>query len=545
MHDAPTHAARWTTRTLLLIAAVLAARFVCIALVPLDLVPDEAYYWDWSRSLDWCYYSKPPMVAWLIALSTRTLGTTAWAIRLPAALCSVAAIAAVFALCRAMFSARTGFFAALAFALAPSTFLLGMIMTIDPPLVCCWSVALWCLWNALVAQRLRGTWWLAAGVAVAFGMLAKQMMVVFPLLAVVFLLTSGRHRGEFSRPWVYLFVLLALCGLAPILWWNSQHGWLIVQHSSKHFTPNQHTFDFIGTFFFFIGTQACVISPLLWPLMIAAGVVCLARFRRQPDTVRFLLLFSVVPLLGFAAMSLRQHILPNWPAVYYLAGCVFCAAWACGDVSAGTLVDRARRLFVPGLWIGGGVTAIACLLVSLAGATGMFEKQLSKQLSGWKTLGGKVEDAYRMQPGTNTLMLMAKDRELAAELGFYMPSQPRVVEWPLDIVIYSQYHLWQRGFDKTNGTWDALLVWEPQKPVKCLPVETGWFTRVDYLCAVTSGARRVDLYRCHNLSRWRAPEYHLPKKPKAIMAITNGTLTVSLPAYAPASVVLDRYLLRK
>ena len=36
---------------------------------PLDLSPDEAHYWDWSRHLDWSYYSKGPGVAWLIRLS--------------------------------------------------------------------------------------------------------------------------------------------------------------------------------------------------------------------------------------------------------------------------------------------------------------------------------------------------------------------------------------------------------------------------------------------------------------------------------------------
>src|ERR1700741_1963750 len=33
---------------------------------PLDLSPDEAHYWDWSRHLDWSYYSKGPLVAYLI-----------------------------------------------------------------------------------------------------------------------------------------------------------------------------------------------------------------------------------------------------------------------------------------------------------------------------------------------------------------------------------------------------------------------------------------------------------------------------------------------
>ncbi|MBF8261431.1 MAG: conserved membrane protein of unknown function, partial [candidate division NC10 bacterium] len=50
----------------------------------LDLAPDEAHYWTWSKRLDWSYYSKGPMVAYLIALSTRLGGDTDFYVRLPA-----------------------------------------------------------------------------------------------------------------------------------------------------------------------------------------------------------------------------------------------------------------------------------------------------------------------------------------------------------------------------------------------------------------------------------------------------------------------------
>src|SRR5579871_3391214 len=42
---------------------------------PLDLASDEAHYWDWSRELDWCYYSKGPLVAWLISGSCELFGS--------------------------------------------------------------------------------------------------------------------------------------------------------------------------------------------------------------------------------------------------------------------------------------------------------------------------------------------------------------------------------------------------------------------------------------------------------------------------------------
>ena len=58
---------RWRGSAMLVVLAVALLRVAYLAWTcPLDLAPDEAHYWDWSRHLDWSYYSKGPLVAWLI-----------------------------------------------------------------------------------------------------------------------------------------------------------------------------------------------------------------------------------------------------------------------------------------------------------------------------------------------------------------------------------------------------------------------------------------------------------------------------------------------
>ena len=37
---------------------------------PIELSVDEAQYWDWSHNIEFGYFTKPPMIAWVIALST-------------------------------------------------------------------------------------------------------------------------------------------------------------------------------------------------------------------------------------------------------------------------------------------------------------------------------------------------------------------------------------------------------------------------------------------------------------------------------------------
>src|SRR5262245_45599322 len=83
--DAPGQHAR-TLRCLppllALVGAVTVLRLVYIFwLCPYNLVEDEASYWEWSRRLDWSYYSKGPGIAWAIRAATALLGTSEAAIR--------------------------------------------------------------------------------------------------------------------------------------------------------------------------------------------------------------------------------------------------------------------------------------------------------------------------------------------------------------------------------------------------------------------------------------------------------------------------------
>ena len=52
----------------------------------LDLVGDEAHYWECGRALDWSHYGKGPGAAFVIRLFTILLGDLVWVVRLPAVL---------------------------------------------------------------------------------------------------------------------------------------------------------------------------------------------------------------------------------------------------------------------------------------------------------------------------------------------------------------------------------------------------------------------------------------------------------------------------
>src|SRR2546429_4732415 len=103
---------RWRALAALLIVGAAVLHVVYLAHdCPVDLAPDEAHYWDWSRHLDWSYYSKGPLVAYLIRFSVTVAGT--WserltgncmlAVRLPAVACGSLLLLGLYVLTRQIY----------------------------------------------------------------------------------------------------------------------------------------------------------------------------------------------------------------------------------------------------------------------------------------------------------------------------------------------------------------------------------------------------------------------------------------------------------
>src|SRR5207248_4444394 len=89
----------WRDAALLAILAAAVWRLLwLVCWCRLDLAPDEAHYWDWSRHLDWSYYSKGPLVALLIRASCALAGTNPLAVRLPAILCGTLLLVSLYVL---------------------------------------------------------------------------------------------------------------------------------------------------------------------------------------------------------------------------------------------------------------------------------------------------------------------------------------------------------------------------------------------------------------------------------------------------------------
>src|SRR2546427_9054438 len=178
------------TRPLLwLIVGTTIFRGIIGATIP--LIDDEAYYWLWAHHLDWSYLDHPPMIAYIVFLTTRVGDSAIW-IRLGSLLFGAATTYTLFLLGREMFGARAGFIAAVLFQIAPVLAGGALVATPDSPLFLAWTLASRYVWQALHGRPRR---WARGGLVVGLALLSKLYMRFFAVGVGVFL-TLYRRRGR-------------------------------------------------------------------------------------------------------------------------------------------------------------------------------------------------------------------------------------------------------------------------------------------------------------------------------------------------------------
>jgi 4-amino-4-deoxy-L-arabinose transferase-like glycosyltransferase len=323
----------WACR-LLAAGLILAAAGLHVAYLahdcPLDLSPDEAHYWDWSRHLDWSYYSKGPLIAYLIRAGCEAAGawseshtaSLAFAVRLPAVACGSLLLASLYVLTVQVYRRETLALGVVALALTTPVIAAGSsIMTIDSPYTCCWGWAL--VFGYFAAVRGASWAWPAAGAAVGLGVLAKYTMVLWLPSAGLFLLADPERRRLLVRPGFWVMTAVAGILSLPILIWNMRNGWVTFHHVANLTGDHLH---WTGPLNYLSGQVA-----LLLGFLFAAWAAAMVRYNPAVESdpgVCYLWWTSAPMFLVFFAFSIKDgggEV--NWPVTAYLSGMVLAAAW--------------------------------------------------------------------------------------------------------------------------------------------------------------------------------------------------------------------------
>lgn len=398
---------------ILLTAGLTLARLVALFRTPLELYPDEAQYWLWSRTLDFGYYSKPPMVAWAIWATTHLGGDAEVFVRMAAPLFQAGATLCAFAVGRRLYGGPAGLAAAALYALMPGVQLSALVVATDAPMLFYLGLSLLAyvgLQSATGGRRLG----LSAGLGAALGLafLSKYAAVYFLIGLVLHLALSREARRAWSPPSAAAAIAVFTAVLAPNLIWNANHGFATLHHTAANAAWGQRAIPFNPRgLASFLVTQFGVFGPIPFGALVV-GLVLAARRRALSREDLMLLCFVLPAIVIVSIQALVSRANANWSAASYLPGAVLVGGWM--------LRWWARRWLAAAVALQAALAAVVLLVAvnpragdALGGSNGL------KRLRGWAQTARLVTDRARVEEGAGLTAVAVNDRFLYYALAYY------------------------------------------------------------------------------------------------------------------------------
>jgi dolichol-phosphate mannosyltransferase len=426
-----TGSARTRALAIGIIAYAFALRLVYLGSV--ELLPEEAYYWNYSRHLDIGYLDHPPMVAWLIRAGTAAFGQSQFGVRVGAVCCGVITSVFTYRLTRNLFGETSALLALVLAQALPFFFLSGLLMTPDAPLTAAWAASLYYLERALVAGRSEA-WW-GVGLALGIGALSKYSIGLLVPVTLAFMLWDRKSRRWWWRWEPYLASLLAFAVFSPVILWNAQHEWASFAFQTSRRLAEAPRF----------ALHKLVASALI--LITPTGVLAVAAalLGAKPadadvrpgqaghgDAARrrlFINLAVLFPLTVFALFSLRHEVKLDWTGAPWTAALPVMAA---GMTSTG-VASSGLRAWIRAAWAPTLVTMLviygAGLHYLVLGLPGLvYGKHIELAPVGWRDFSRRIMEtaaAIRTKTGGDPVIVGMDRYAIASELAFYGAERTR------------------------------------------------------------------------------------------------------------------------
>jgi 4-amino-4-deoxy-L-arabinose transferase-like glycosyltransferase len=390
--------AGWLAPAFAIVAAVTALRLVLLAFNRTDLFVDESQYWLWGQDFAFGYYSKPPLIAWVIGAVTTLAGSDApfW-VRAPGAVFHGAAALILAALAARLMGGRAALWVAASYVTLPMATLGSLLASTDTIMAPFFAAALY-FHARLVDTRLM-RFALAAGAMAGLAFLAKYAGAYFLLgVALGALLPALRIGWANAAALVAAFALV----VAPNIWWNLANGLATAEHTMDNVGWVRQAAPLaslnpagLAEFFF---SQFAVVGPVLFAALIWATLT------PRADPSRRRLVFVVPAIVIVCLQALMDRAYANWAASAYFAGTV---------VAVAVLLHRPRLLALS-LVINGSLAVITPMLTLFPTLTLGRDAPLLSRYLGQADLSRQLLDLAQAQG----LPIVADRRDVLADL-FY------------------------------------------------------------------------------------------------------------------------------
>ncbi len=304
--------AGWFGPAFAVVAALVVFRLALLPFATAEIFVDEAQYWFWGQELAFGYYSKPPMIGWLLRAVTELSGSdSAFWLRVSAPVLHGVTALLLAGLAAEMFGRRVAVLVAASYVTLPLVAVGSFLISTDTVMFPFLAAALWA-WVRVVREQSRGAAVLA-GACVGLAVMSKYAGIYYVLCAALAAAFVPSARVRWSDAGLALVALLVV--ISPNVIWNIQNGLSTLEHTMDNADwvrdPGARAGLNWASLGEFAGSQAIVFGPVL-----LAGLLWAAVRGRMA----LLLWFSLPILVLVCGQALLAQAYANWAAAAYLAG---------------------------------------------------------------------------------------------------------------------------------------------------------------------------------------------------------------------------------
>ncbi len=371
----------------------------------MGMMPQDAYYYLYSEHLALSYFDHPPMVAYMLKLTSAIFGQSLLTIKLTDFGISLLSFFSFYYLSTLFLSKRGALYAAIFYG---STILLTIISfntTPDVPLIFFWTIALIVLYKAIFQNKLH--FWALSGVLMGLSFDSKYTGLFLLMGLFLFLLMSKNYRHLLFSKQMFVTMLLFLITVAPIIYWNFENDWISFAFQTTERVADEGQFAlkpllFLGT----LGTQLTLLIPVLFCGMVVVYFKltrkAIKKRRLFDDPTNFLLAFSV-PIIGFFfAVSLITWVKLNWMMPGYVAAIILTSRYLGKKLVFSQVV----------------LSLIIHILLFIQVAFYVVEVKSDDTWFGWEQLAEEVETLKEQNP--DSFIFSEDGYKVSAVLNFYM-----------------------------------------------------------------------------------------------------------------------------
>ena len=296
-----------------------------------DLIPDEAYYWEWSRKLDFSYYDQGPGVAYYIYFFTKLFGDNLIALRLASNFAGFLTTIFIFLTSSLLnFSKLAQTFLLFILFLIPGFFTGSMLIMHDSPLLIAWSGGIY-FFSKYIKERKDFDLYLLF-LFVGLGALSKHTMVFFLISIFIWLILFRDEFAIFKSYQSYLAICITALVISPIIIWNTQNNWDNIDAIINLRSAGGVNVKKFNTGSYLAG-QILTLSPGFFLIGIGLFFQSLKNLIQFPSIeinastkIRYFLGINALVLpIFFLILSIQKVIQANWVFASYLPLSIFMA----------------------------------------------------------------------------------------------------------------------------------------------------------------------------------------------------------------------------